>query len=167
VDASDLLAIAGKAIRELANHVYSGLSADEQIMVIRKLSAARTATELIAGDITSGAASSNWAAPGIGRHMAPDIIDDEYLDEILAIFLQGNNMFGNLVYSYLEIPGRHLRRLFNVMVSGRNFKPAEFGVVLFSGIGTPPPDVREIMRITYHLAEVPALRVWTGAPEKI
>jgi HEAT repeat protein len=167
VNASDLLAIAGKAIRELANHVYSGLSADEQFMVTRRLSAAGAATALIAGDITSGVASSNWVTPGIGRYVSPDLIRDEYLDEILAIFLQGNNMFGNLVYSYVEIPGRHLRRMFNVMVSGWNFKPAEFGVVLFAGMGTPPPDVREIMRITYHMAEVPTPRVWPGAPERI
>jgi HEAT repeat protein len=155
LDMSDLLAIGGKAIRELADRFYRGLTADEQATVIRKLGTPGAGTALTTSDTKPDSAGPHWTAPGIGRYVSPDMVRDEYLDEILVILLQGSNMFGTRAYSYIELPGRHLRRMFDAMQSGRNHQPAEYGTVIFTGVGEPPPDVRDIMQKVYNMAEVP------------
>ncbi|MEI7668600.1 MAG: hypothetical protein WCJ33_00780 [Pseudomonadota bacterium] len=98
---------------------------------------------------------NNWAASGFGKYVSPDMVSDEFLDTIIVILLQGNNIFGDSVYSYLELNGASLRKVFSCMQTGENFKPADFGTVLAAGRGEPSDEVKEEMKKEYNMIDVP------------
>lgn len=102
---------------------------------------------------------SNWAASGFGRKVSPDLVDDQFLDVEIVILLQGNNLFGDQVYSYLQLTGRNLKDMFVKMQAGDNFKPADFGTVLQAGRGEPTQSVKDEMAATYNMIEVPPPKV--------
>lgn len=155
LDMNDLLATGGKAIRELADRVYQGLSADEQAIVIRRLGPAGAKTALPSSDTTPVGGGPNWTALGVGPSESEEMIDEDMLGACVVILLQGNNLFGNRVYSYVLLPGRRLSRMFWPMLAGRNFKPSQYGVVIFAGVGEPPPDIREITQTEFNMTKVP------------
>ena len=98
---------------------------------------------------------NNWSASGFGKNVSPDLVSDEFLDTEVIILLQGNNLFGDAVYSYLQITGRNLKDMFSKMRAGENFKPADFGDVVRAGKGDPTDEVREEMKIAYNMIDVP------------
>jgi HEAT repeat protein len=79
--------------------------------------------------------------------------DTDYLDAEVVILLQGQNLYGTPVYSYLQITGRNLHNMFVCMKLGINFKPSDFGTVLTSGTGTPPPEVSAEMNDKYDMVD--------------
>jgi hypothetical protein len=98
---------------------------------------------------------NNWAASGFNNNISPDLITDELLDLEVVILLQGTNLFGDAIYSYLQLTGQHLKEMFARMQTGENFKPAEYGTVLQAGRGEPTPEVRDEMAKTYNMIDVP------------
>lgn len=98
---------------------------------------------------------NNWSASGFGKYVSPELVSDEFLDTVIVILLQGNNIFGDTVYCYLEITGASLKKVFACMQKGENFKPADFGTVLAAGRGEPSDDVRDEMRREYNMMDVP------------
>lgn len=102
---------------------------------------------------------NNWSASGFGNNVSPNLVKDEFLDVEIIILLQGDNMFGNPVYSYLQATGRNLKEMFAKMQSGENFKPSDYGTVLAAGSGEPTDEVREEMKNTYNMVDVPAPRI--------
>jgi|GEM_PF-932103 len=98
---------------------------------------------------------NNWAANGFGKYVSPDMVSDEFLDTVIVILLQGNNIFGDSVYSYIELNGASLRQMFAAMQAGQNFKPADFGTVLAAGRGEPSDEVKNEMRVNYNMIDVP------------
>lgn len=101
------------------------------------------------------AKKSNWTAGGFGKYVSPDLVEDKFLDVEIVILLQGANIFGDQIYSYVELKGRKLKEMFGKMQAGENFKPSDFGTVLAAGQGEPPADVRAEMARTYHMIDVP------------
>ncbi|HEU5046711.1 MAG TPA: hypothetical protein VFT64_02600 [Rickettsiales bacterium] len=99
---------------------------------------------------------NNWSTPGFGKNVSPDWINDELLDVEVVILLQGSNLFGDPVYSYLKLMGKDLKRMFGEMQAGKNFKPADFGSVLAAGRDTPPQEIRDEMKEKYNMIDVPA-----------
>ena len=99
---------------------------------------------------------NNWAASDFGKHVSPDLVEERFLDVEIVILLQGNNLFGDLVYSYVQLKGKDLKEMFAKMQSGENFKPSDFGTVLSAGRGDPPREVREEMATNYHMIDIPA-----------
>jgi len=53
--------------------------------------------------------------------------------------------------------------MFSTMQAGRNFKPADFGIVLLAGRGNPPPHVRAMTKALYDMIDIPTLPA-TGWP---
>ena len=98
---------------------------------------------------------NNWSASGFGKYVSPELVSDEFLDTYIVILLQGNNIFGDTVYTYLEISGANLRKVFGHMQKGENFKPADFGTVLAAGRGEPSEEVREEMKTEYNMMDIP------------
>ncbi len=98
---------------------------------------------------------NNWSTPGFGKHVAPDLVSDEYLETEVVILLQGTNLFGDRVYSYLQLLGNALKEMFARMQAGENFKPADYGTVLAAGRGEPPEEVRKEMKEKYDMIDVP------------
>jgi hypothetical protein len=98
---------------------------------------------------------NNWSASGFGKNISPDLIDEKYFDVEIVVLLQGTNMFGDPVYSYVKINGRNLKEMFIKMKSNENFKPADFGTVLAAGRDMPSEEVRAEMAATHNMVEVP------------
>jgi hypothetical protein len=98
---------------------------------------------------------NNWSASGFGKHVSPDLVDDKFLDVEIVILLQGSNMFGDSIYSYLQITGRNLKEMFGKMQAGENFKPSDYGTVLSAGRDQPSAEVRAEMKNTYNMIDVP------------
>ena len=98
---------------------------------------------------------NNWTASGFGKGVSPDLVKDEFLDVEIIILLQGSNMFGDEVYSYVQIIGRNLKEMFAKMQKNENFKPADFGTVLMAGRGVPTTEVKEEMAATHGMVDVP------------
>jgi len=101
---------------------------------------------------------NNWSASGFGKNVSPTLVKDEFLDVEIVILMQGSNLFGDPVYSYIEITGRNLKEMFAKIQNNDNFKPSDFGTVLSAGRGEPSPEVREEMRVTYNMIDVPVPR---------
>lgn len=98
---------------------------------------------------------NNWSTPGLGRNVAPELVSDEYLETEIVILLQGTNLFGDRVYSYLQLMGKALKEMFAKMQAGQNFKPADFGTVLAAGRGDPSEEIRKEMKEKYNMIDVP------------
>ena len=81
--------------------------------------------------------------------------DSGFLETELVISVQGHNKQGDSVYSYIQLTGRSLRRLFAAMEAGVNFVPSDYGEVLAAGKGTPPPEVVKEMTEKYNMMETP------------
>ena len=95
-----------------------------------------------------------WSTPGFGKHISPDLVSDEFLDTEIIILLQGTNLFGSPVYSYLQLIGSNLKAMFAKMQAGENFKPAEFGTVIAAGKGKPSQELRDEMKEKYNMIDI-------------
>ena len=101
---------------------------------------------------------NNWSASGFGKNVSPSLVKDEYLDVEIVILMHGTNLFGDEVYSYLEITGRNLKEMFTKIQNNENLMPSEFGTVLAAGRGQPTPEVRDEMRVSYNMIDIPVPR---------
>jgi HEAT repeat protein len=178
-EASDLhrapgLAEVSEAIEHLADRAFGALTRGERESVLRRLAVLSLRREPVAsGEPTTtgsgpetttmpgsgnpaetGPGQNSWSTPGIGKYFSPDVVNDEYLEVEIVILLQGANLYGNRVYSYVKMLGRRLRGMFDRMQRGENFKPADFGEVLAAGLGEPPPDIRDMMQEKFNMTEV-------------
>lgn len=98
-----------------------------------------------------------WVTKALGsvNLTGEEVIDDSLLDEEAVVLLQGTNMFGDPIYSYLKVSLRNFRKLRDCMLAGENFTPSDFGQVVAAGRGEPPQDVRDEMAVQYKMVEVP------------
>ena len=78
---------------------------------------------------------------------APDIplLTAWLLDQPVVILLQGLNLFGNQIWSYVEMPLRAVEDLKGALIGGESLKPNRFGKVVASGYGRPPDEIRREM----------------------
>lgn len=109
--------------------------------------------------------STNWTTKAFSKNSTPIEIDESILDEQVVILLQGDNNFGDQIFSYLQLTIRNLQKLRGFLVSGEKFMPADFGTVLAAGKGEPSQELRSEMAVTYGMIEKPD-PVQTGKPAK-
>ena len=98
---------------------------------------------------------SDWVTRAYSKNSTPVVVDEALLDEEVVILLQGNNAFGDPIYSYIKMTLRNLMKLKTTMRGTKNFLPSDFGSVLYAGKGEPTPELRSEMAVTYGLIEVP------------
>tara|TARA_B100000989_G_C19500040_1_gene453822 strand:- start:516 stop:884 length:369 start_codon:yes stop_codon:yes gene_type:complete len=99
--------------------------------------------------------TTKWVTSAYSKNSTPVSIDEELLDEKVVILLSGNNLFGDRIFSYLELTLRNLIELRNKMQKGENFMPADFGTVIAAGKGEPSDELRAEMAVTYNMIDVP------------
>ena len=100
--------------------------------------------------------SGSWITKALGKtEGANKEISEESLNELVVILLQGNNVFGDKIYSYLQLTLRKLYDLKAKMDSGENFNPSDFGTVIAAGKGEPTAEVRSEMAIAHQLVDIP------------
>lgn len=90
-------------------------------------------------------------------HVFPDISPD-LIHEKVVIMVQGENVFGTKVYSYVEMSLENMRKMARKVANNENFKPSDYGEVLAEGVGDPPISLRLRMAQEHNLLNVPNAR---------
>lgn len=100
--------------------------------------------------------SGKWTTTALGKSEGADKeISEESLNEQVVILLQGRNVFGDPIYSYLQLTLRNLYELKARMDSGNNFNPSDHGTVIAAGKGEPSEELRSEMAVQYQLVDIP------------
>lgn len=99
--------------------------------------------------------SNSWKTGAYSKNSTAVEVDDNLLDEKVVILLQGNNVFGDPIYTYLQLTLRGLQQLRDRMRRKEEFAPAEFGEVLAAGKGEPSAELRSEMAVTHNMIDVP------------
>lgn len=99
--------------------------------------------------------SDSWVTRALSNNSTPVEITEDVLDEKGVILLQGTNVHGDPIYSYLRLTIRSLQQLRDAMRSGDKFLPGDFGEVLAAGRGEPDNELRSEMAVTYNLVDAP------------
>ncbi len=97
--------------------------------------------------------STKWSSKDVGKNSAPVNLDALFKDEYAVILLQGKNVFGDMIYSYVKVEMGNIKKLYAALQSGQNFNPSDFGSVVAAGKGEPTPEIRAEMAATYKMLE--------------
>lgn len=87
----------------------------------------------------------------------------ELLEQPVVILLQGLNIWGSRVFSYVRMTLFQLQELKDSMDGGASFNPAAFGEVLAAGQGDPSPELRREMAEKHNLVDLPGGTEAAGA----
>ncbi len=99
--------------------------------------------------------TNTWKTGAFSKNSTAVAIDDALLEEKVVILLQGKNVFGDLIYTYLRLSLKSLQQLRDKMRKNDNFMPAEYGEVLAAGKGEPSNELKSEMAVTYNMIDVP------------
>lgn len=99
--------------------------------------------------------NTTWKTGAFSKNSTPVEIDEKLLEEKVVILLQGKNVFGDQIYTYIRMSLRSLQQLRDKMKRNDNFMPAEYGEVLAAGRGDPSPELRSEMAVTHNMIDVP------------
>jgi len=83
----------------------------------------------------------------------PGVSKEDLATEIV-ILLQGKNGNDDDMYAYLKTPLLNIYALRDAIISMMDFKPSNYGEVLKSGIGPPPPEIKAEMAEKYGLVDM-------------
>jgi Zn-finger domain-containing protein len=103
--------------------------------------------------------NTTWKTGAFSKNSTAVAIDETLLDEKVVILLQGKNVFGDQIYTYLRMTLRSLQQLRDKMHKNDNFMPAEYGEVLAAGKGEPSAELKSEMAVTYNMIDVPRPKV--------
>ncbi len=108
-------------------------------------------------DSTEHSPKKPWTTEAMGDAGNTDElkISDELLAQEAVVLSQGQNMFGDSIYSYIKFPMRNFRKLRDAMQAGENFKPSDYGEVIAAGRGEPSQELKDEMRVQYGLVDTP------------
>lgn len=82
-------------------------------------------------------------------------LDKSLLRERVVILLQGKNIYGDHIFTYLKLALWKLQRLRNAMRRAEDFMPADYGQVLAAGKGEPSAEMREAMAQEHNMIDIP------------
>ncbi|MEE9339217.1 MAG: toll/interleukin-1 receptor domain-containing protein [Methylococcaceae bacterium] len=75
-------------------------------------------------------------------------------DETFVILLQGKSGTDEHTFSYLRMSVRDLPILEDAIIQKKDFRPADYGIVLYSGIGDVPEIYRNRLMVLYDLVNL-------------
>lgn len=96
-----------------------------------------------------------WKTGAYSKNSTPVAVDDEALNEKVVVLLQGKNIYGDAIYTYIQLTLKSLIALRDKMLTREDFMPAEYGTVLAAGKGEPSTELRSEMAVTYNMVDVP------------
>lgn len=99
--------------------------------------------------------NTNWKTGAYSKNSTPVSVDEKLLEEVVVILLQGKNVYGDPIYTYLRLPLKNLIAMREKMIKKQEFMPAEYGEVLAAGKGEPSAELRSEMAVTYNMIDVP------------
>ncbi|MDE3060772.1 MAG: hypothetical protein KGJ06_07160 [Pseudomonadota bacterium] len=97
--------------------------------------------------------TTKWNPNAISKNTANADLSELFKDEFAVILLQGKNLFGDKIYSYLKVGMGQIKELYAALQSGKDFTPSDFGTVVAAGKGDPPEDVKAEIATTYKMLE--------------
>ena len=103
--------------------------------------------------------NTTWKTSAQSQNSTPVELDEALLAEKVVILLQGKNVYGDEIYTYIQLTLRSLQLLRNKMRKTEDFMPAEYGEVLAAGRGEPPVELRSEMAVTHNMVDVPRPKV--------
>ena len=99
--------------------------------------------------------NTTWKTGAYSKNSTPVAVDDEALNEKVVVLLQGKNIYGDPIYTYIQLTLKNLISLRDKMLSRADFMPAEYGTVIAAGKGEPSAELRSEMAVTYNMIDVP------------
>ncbi len=99
--------------------------------------------------------NTTWKTSAFSKNSTPVELDDALLAEKVVILLQGKNVYGDPIFTYLQLTLRSLQQLRDKMRKAEDFMPAEYGEVLAAGRGEPSAEMRSEMAVTHNMVDVP------------
>jgi hypothetical protein len=103
--------------------------------------------------------STNWKTGAYSKNTTPVSVDEALLNEKGVILLQGKNVYGDQIFTYLELTLKSLIQLRDKMRRKEDFMPAEYGTVLAAGKGDPSAELKSEMAVTHQMIDVPKPKV--------
>jgi hypothetical protein len=91
--------------------------------------------------------NTTWKTSAFSKNSTPVELDEQLLNEKVVILLQGKNVYGDQIFTYLQLTLRSLQLLRAKMVKTEDFMPAEYGTVLAAGKGEPSAELRSEMAV--------------------
>ena len=79
--------------------------------------------------------SITWKTSAFSKNSTPLELDEALLNEKVVILLQGKNIYGDNIFTYLQLSLKSLQLLRDKMRKTEDFMPAEYGEVLAAGRG--------------------------------
>jgi hypothetical protein len=95
--------------------------------------------------------TERWVERAIGLQG----FEEEIVDKSLVIMLQGKNVFGDRIFTYLELRLGMLPELKKAMDSGADFSPFSFGKVVAGDTRNASPELLEDMSRRYNMVDFP------------
>ncbi|MFN7400892.1 MAG: hypothetical protein ACK5R4_00990 [Alphaproteobacteria bacterium] len=108
--------------------------------------------------------STNWKTGAYSKNTTPVSVDEALLSEKGVILLQGKNVYGDQIFTYLELTLKSLIQLRDKMRKHEDFMPAEYGTVLAAGKGDPSAELKSEMAVTHQMIDVPKPKPVSAAP---
>jgi hypothetical protein len=99
--------------------------------------------------------NTNWKTGAYSKNSTPVSVDEEMLKEVVVILLQGKNVYGDQIYTYLKLSLKNLIAMREKMVKKQDFMPGEYGEVVAAGKGVPSAELRSEMAVTHNMIDVP------------
>lgn len=99
--------------------------------------------------------NTSWKTSAFSKNTTPVSVDEELLNEKGVILLQGKNIYGDQIFTYLELTLKSLIQLREKMRRQEDFMPAEYGTVLAAGKGEPSTELKSEMAVTHNMIDVP------------
>ena len=97
-----------------------------------------------------------WETQSMGKTSSEnEKIGTQLLDDEAVILVNGDNMFGDKVYSYIKFTLKNFRAMREAMQKGENFKPSDYGEVIAAGRGEPSQELKDEMRVQWGLVDTP------------
>jgi hypothetical protein len=101
---------------------------------------------------------TSWVAKSFSSNSTPVAITDEMLVEDVVILLEGKNIYGDDVFSYLKLTLQGLFDLKMKLLKKEQLMPSDYGTVLAAGNGEPSPELISEMRVTHNMLDVPTIK---------
>ena len=108
--------------------------------------------------------NTTWKTSAFSKNSTPVELDEALLNEKVVILLQGKNVYGDPIFTYLQLSLRSLQQLRDKMRNTQDFMPAEYGEVLAAGRGEPSAELRSEMAVTHNMVDVPRPKPTAAAP---
>jgi hypothetical protein len=99
--------------------------------------------------------NTTWKTSAFSKNSTPVELDEALLNEKVVILLQGKNVYGDQIFTYLQLTLKSLQQLREKMRRIEDFMPAEYGTVLAAGKGEPTAEMRSEMAVTHNMIDVP------------